>query len=108
MVSQYPHFLFYVNAVEAIRDSYGNYTQPTNETFFYSMCREETNGKGRQIQVGGEQLVFSSLIQLPANSVTLKEGTKVLIYADVNKVTMRIEGIVLKFDKGQLHNRIWI
>lgn len=107
-MKQYPHFLFMVSATETGRDSKGNYIEPTKSTIFLSECREETNGKGRQITRGGEFIIFSSLIQLPLNSETIKEGIKVFVSNDSTGIDKRIEGIVLQFDKGQLHNRLWI
>lgn len=107
-MKQYPHFLFMVSAVGTGRDSKGNYVEPTKSTIFLSECREETNGKGRQITRGGQFVIFSSLIQLPISCTPIKEGTKVFISNDSTGIDIRIEGIVLQFDKGQLHNRLWI
>lgn len=107
-MKQYPHFLFMVSATETGRDSKGNYVEPTKFTVFLSECREETNGRGRQIARGGQFVIFSSLIQLPISCVPIKEGTKVFISNDSTGTDIRIKGTVLKFDKGQLHNRLWI
>lgn len=107
-MKQYPHFLFMVSATETERDSKGNYIEPTKSTIFLSECREETNGKGRQITKGGQFIIFSSLIQLPISCTPIKEGTKVFVSNDSTGIDKRIEGIVLQFDKGQLHNRLWI
>jgi hypothetical protein len=107
-MEQYPHFLFMVSAVGTGRDSKGNFVEPTKSTIFLSECREETNGKGRQITRGGQFIIFSSLIQLPISCTPIKEGTKVFVSNDSIGVDIRIEGIVLQFDKGQLHNRLWI
>ncbi|MDD2299592.1 MAG: hypothetical protein PHU69_08100 [Fermentimonas sp.] len=107
-MKQYPHFLFMVSATETGRDSKGNYVEPTKSTIFLSECREETNGRGRQIVRGGQFVIFSSLIQLPISCAPIKEGTKVFISNDSTGTDIRIEGTVLKFDKGQLHNRLWI
>lgn len=97
-----------VSAVGTGRDSKGNYIEPTKSTIFLSECREEINGKGRQITRGGQFIIFSSLIQLPISCTPIKEGTKVFVSNDSTGIDIRIEGIVLQFDKGQLHNRLWI
>ena len=107
-MKQYPHFLFMVSATETGRDSKGNFVEPTKSTIFLSECREETNGRGRQITRGGQFVIFSSLIQLTISCAPIKEGTKVFISNDSTGTDIRIEGTVLKFDKGQLHNRLWI
>jgi hypothetical protein len=109
MVTQYPHYMYVVETVETQRDAKGNYIPTTETERFVSKCREETNGKGRQIERGGEFIVFSSLIQLPLNCETIKEGSVVQIYGMNDDIPiLRIKGKVLKFDKGQLHNRLWI
>ena len=107
-MKQYPHYLFMVSATETGRDSKGNYIEPTKSTVFLSECREETNGKGRQITKGGQFIIFSSLIQLPISCTPIKEGTKVFVSNDSIGIDKWIEGIGLKFNKGQLHNRLWI
>lgn len=107
-MKQYPHFLFMMNATDTQRDSKGDYIEPSKSTILLSECREETNGKGRQISRGGQFIIFSSLVQLPVNCTKIKEGTKVFVSNDSTGLDKRIEGIVLQFDKGQLHNRLWI
>ncbi len=107
-MKQYPHYLFMVSASEAQMNKKGTYIEPSKSTIFLSECREETNGKGRQIVRGGQFIIFSSLIQLPISCVPIKEGTKVFISNDSTGNDIRIKGTVLKFDKGQLHNRLWL
>lgn len=109
MVTQYPHYMYVVETTETQRNAKGNYIPTTETERFVSKCREETNGKGRQITRGGEYIVFSSLIQLPATCEVIKEGSVVQIYGMNDDIPiLRIKGKVLKFDKGQLHNRLWI
>jgi len=108
-MKQYPHYLYIVETAETQRDAKGNYIPSIETERFVSNCREETNGKGRLIERGGEFIVFSSLIQLPSSCETIKEGSMVQVYDINNDIPiLRIKGKVLKFDKGQLHNRLWI
>lgn len=108
-IIQYPHYLFSIETTEAHRDENGNWIEEQTNHVFKGKCREETNGKGSQIQLaGGTFHVFSSLIQLPKGTDKIKEGSKVLITDDPSAEEVRIEGEILKFDKGQLHSRLWL
>jgi hypothetical protein len=110
MVVQYPHYLFAVKAGESTQDENGDWTDPTEESIeFISMCREETNGKGSQIQVaGGIFHVFASLIQLPKGAQSVDVGTAVFVSNNEDGSDVRIRATNLKFDSGQLHSRVWI
>ena len=111
MVRQYPHYLFAVKCeIEAYKDGGGNWVQPDDATpEMVSMCREETNGKGTQIQVaGGTFHVFASLVQLPKGVPVVADGTTVFVSNDPDGMDVRIKGTALKFDNGQLHSRLWL
>ena len=108
-VVQYPHYLFALETTDDHRDEDGNWIPGTTEMVFIGKCREETNGKGSQIQLaGGTFHVYSSLIQLPKGTRKIAEGTKIAVTDDQNGEDVRIEGDVLKFDPGQLHSRLWL
>lgn len=111
MVTQYNHYLF-VQTVggESVQDENGNWVTPEPGWSFHSMCREETNGKGAQIQtVDGKAIVYSSLIQLPQGTARITENTPVIVSETNNaQGVIRIKGPALKFDNGQLHCRIWV
>jgi len=111
MITQYPHYLFAVkNGGEAYQDGDGNWVQPDDATpVLISACREETNGKGTQIQVaGGTFYVFASLVQLPKGAPVVEVGTTVFVSDNADGSGVRIKAPVLKFDNGQLHSRIWL
>jgi len=110
MIKQYPHYLFAIVAGgESVQDDEGNWIDSETTTEFISACREETNGRGAEIQVaGGTFHQFTSLIQLPKDSPKIEVGTNIFVADDENGSDVRIQGVVLKFDKGQLHNRLWV
>lgn len=109
MIEQYPHYLFLSIAEPSTQDDEGNWLKQEGTTIFYGMCREETNGKGMQIRsADGTYHTFSSVIQLPKDSATLEVGTTVYISNNSDGSDLRIQGSVFKFDKGQLHNRLWL
>lgn len=109
MVNQYPHYLFALIGGESIQDENGNWTESESTSIFISTCREETDGRGTQIQVaGGTFHVFSSLIQLPKDAQRVEVGTTVFVSDESDGSTQRIKGTVLKYDNGQLHSRLWV
>lgn len=109
MVKQYPHFLFAVKSGESTQDENGNWVTTETENVFVGMCREETNGRGSEIQVGGGLYHrFESLIQLPKGSQAVEVGTTIFVSNKKDGADSRIKGEVLKFDSGQLHSRLWV
>jgi len=110
MVSQYPHFLFVKVATSSTQDGEGNWTNPSVGWLFHSVCREQPNGKGFTVNgTDGKAFIFASTIHLPLTALRIKEGVEVLI-SESNDATgyCRIKGQVLKFEVGQLHNRLWV
>lgn len=126
---QYPHFLYRKNPGTITRDADGNYTDGNSEVWeFVSRCREETNGKGTQINTSdGRVIVYSSLVQLPqSDAVFVPEGTFVFVAreqlstAELQSLTddglkalaltrkIATRGECLKFDQGRLHSRLWL
>lgn len=108
-IRQYPHFLFVYSSGEAHQNEDGAWEDTFSVLDFHSVCREETAGSGQEVQVaGGVFMRYSSLILLPKGSGKVAEGATVVIANDSNGNDVRIKGQVLKFDKGQLHSRIWV
>jgi hypothetical protein len=94
---------------DSVQDEYGNWSvsEPTNQ--FVSACLEETNGAGSEIQIaGGTYHVFASLVQLPKGTKTVEAGTSVFVSDNADGSGVRVKGTVLKFDKAQLHSRLWV
>lgn len=108
-IKQYPHYLFSLQTTETQRDEDGNWIPGTTEFVLVGRCREETTGKGSQIQTaGGVFTLYSSLVQLPKGTKRIPEGVEVIVSDDTGRESIRIQGEVLKFDKGQLHSRLWV
>ena len=122
---QYPQYLYAFKPGEATRNENGSYVAGTGAWELQSACREETNGKGKKIQLtNSETYVFASLIQIPAGAARIPEGTKIAvttfevepeylndeswIEASRRVGLVRITGEVAKYDVGRLHNRCWI
>ena len=109
-VKQYKHFLFIETSSDAVQDEFGNWVGNGGiSRKFISMCREESNGGGTEIQVaGGEYQISSSVIQCPVTCPFVPKGTKVIVANDVDCKDVRIEGVCLNCDPAQLHTRIWV
>lgn len=123
---QYPQRLYTKTIQEATQLPNGSWQPETEVWALTAYCREETNGKGTQINTAdGRAIAFSSLIQAPKGTPRVDEGTEVIISTDaqldVTKLlnadfvtTAKQQGIIvaqgtcLKCDSGRLHTRIWI
>lgn len=110
VTKQYPHYLFAVVAGdESVQDETGNWSESGTTNMFVSMCREETDGRGSEIQVaGGKFRRFTSLVQLPKGAPEVEDGTSVFVSNNEDGTDIRISGEALKFDAGQLHSRLWV
>lgn len=123
--NQYPHFLYTRESEgEAVQDANGSWQTSGAAWKLHASCREETNGKGTQIQAAnGRFITFASLIQLPAGTervglgqevavadreLTSSEQTDEALRSAEAEGIVRIIGECLKFDKGRLHCRLWV
>ena len=123
--NQYPHFLYTRNSEgEAVQDANGSWQTTGAAWKLHASCREETNGKGTQIQAAnGRFITFASLIQLPAGTervglgqevavadrqLTPSEQTDEALRSAEAEGVVRIIGECLKFDNGRLHCRLWV
>ncbi len=122
---QYPHFLYVRQSEsEAVQDANGSWQTTGAAWKLWASCREETNGKGTQIQAAnGRFITFASLIQLPAGTNRVTEGVEVAaadreltpgeltdeaLQGAKTEGVVRIIGECLKFDNGRLHCRLWV
>ena len=109
-VKQYPHYLYVVIGGEATQNDDGDWVsagEPENR--FISVCREETNGRGNELQVGGGLFYkYSSLVYLPKDCANVEAGTMVFVSEIDDGAGVRIKGKVLKFVKEQLHCMLWV
>lgn len=109
MVKQYPHYLFALITGESTQGEDGRWSDEDQQAIFLSMCREETDGRGSEVQTAdGTYRKYSSIIQIPKGDLTIDEGTSVFVSDHEDGSGARIKGVALKFDKGQLHSRLWV
>ena len=123
---QYPQYLYALSTSEATQNpTNGSWETGTSKWELKGICREETNGKGHMIHTtGGDSIVFSSLIQIPAGTERINEGTEIVVtreeieplnlldsdFIEQAKIAGLIiaKGKCLKYDFGRLHCRLWI
>lgn len=110
VVEQYPHYLFAVESGESVKDETGSWSDVTEQKLtFLSRCREEADGRGTEINVGGGKFhKVTSLIQLPKGAPIVELGAPVLVANSPDGGNVRIQGVCLKFDPAQLHSRLWV
>lgn len=110
MITQYPHFLFVKSVTESVKDENGNWSDASEQWVLHSMCREQSNGKGRMINgADGKAILFASVVHMPLETVKIIEGTEIKVgNSEDPEAIGRITGQVLKFDVGQLHCRLWV
>lgn len=109
MIRQYPHYLHSVSTTPSTQDENGYWLDGQQSVTFLSVCREETDGRGSEVQIAdGTYRKFSSIVQIPKGDLRIQEGTTVIVSEDSDGNIVRIKGTVLKYDKGQLHNRLWL
>ncbi len=77
---QYPHYLYAYKTAESTQGPNGSWIETPAIWELKAACREETNGKGSEIQTAdGTRLVFASLIQIPKGTERINEGTEVIV-----------------------------
>lgn len=107
MVAQYPYYLFVMTVSGPSFDPNGNAVKPTTSWVEWGKCRDEANSKGQSINlVDGKAFVFDSLIQAPKNISGLAPDTKIQVRDKDGFV--RISNTVKRFQKDQMHCRIWV
>lgn len=108
-MKQYPHSLYVKQVSESTQDRYGNWSPATESWVFHSVCREQPSGRENVINgQDGKAIVFSSVIHMPTSANKIKTNTEVLVTENDDQGAVRIQGQALKFDVGQLHNRLWV
>lgn len=110
MGHQYPHFLFKLVPGTSTKGEDGDWTASPESWVLHSECREETNGKGSQINTAdGKAIIFSSTIYVPAGVSGIPEGVEVLVNeANDRQGLTRVQGRVLKCDVRRLNGRLWV
>lgn len=109
-MKQYPHFLFRKIVLPSTQDEEGNWSGESESWVFHSVCREQPNGKGSVINgPDGKSIIFAAVVHIPVKTARIVENTEILVSeSNTYQGVTRIKGLVLKYDSGQLHNRLWL
>ena len=91
---------------EAETDDFGFEKQQAGVWKMHSACYEQVGGSGGSLRLeNGEQFVYSSMIFLPANTPSVKAGTKIQVRTDCGHI--RFEGECARFSTDVRHCRLW-
>ena len=94
-IEQYPHYLHEEDAMGVMS--------------YVCRCREETYGfdpaATTQTVLFGKH---SSLIQIPYGERKIAVDVMIVVTNDEAGTDERVRGNVIKYDEGQMHNRLWI
>lgn len=108
-MKQYPHALYSDVLSESTQDGDGNWSEQTLVPTLLSVCREETDGRGSEVQsADGNYHQYASIIYLPLSAPDIAEGTVIYVRNSSTATADRIKGPAVKFDRGQLHCRLWV
>lgn len=108
MLKQYPHYLFLETTIgDGVQDANGNWVTGDVIWQFVSICREEPDGRGTEVEVGGTLHKVTATIHMP-KGISVPIGAKVVITNDEVGTDVRRTGVVLNCDPSQLHTRIWL
>ncbi|CAG5072873.1 hypothetical protein DYBT9623_04413 [Dyadobacter sp. CECT 9623] len=106
VVRQYPYTLQVLQLTGGGFDGDGNPIPSIEEYVEYANCRDEANSGGNQINlVDGSAHVFDSLIQLPKGPLPIDVGSRIRV---MEENVVRVKGTVKRFQKDQLHSRLWV
>lgn len=106
MVRQYPYILQVLQLTGGGLDGDGNPIPSVEAYVDHAKCRDEANAGGRQINlVDGSAHVFESLVQLPKGTLPVEVGTSIRV---MEGNVVRVKGTVKRFQKDQLHSRLWV
>ncbi|WP_426291977.1 hypothetical protein ACN9ML_18260 [Dyadobacter endophyticus] len=87
-------------------DAEGNPIPSVEQYVDHAKCRDEANSGGNQINlVDGSAHVFESLIQLPKGTAPVEVGKSVRV---MEGNVVRVKSSVKRFQKDQLHARLWV
>lgn len=107
MVAQYPYYLYVLSASPVTFDANGNAVKGSTTWVEWGKCRDEANSKGQAVNlVDGKAHVFDSLIQAPRNIAGLAPGIKIEVRDKDGLI--RVSNTVKRFQKDQMHCRIWV
>lgn len=102
----YPYDLFVLEQSAVEFDNSG-FAQPRDEEFsFVCKCRDYASNQANINHIGAkENINHSSMIMLPLNAPTLSVNTIVEVR---NGKEVRLKARIVRFERNQLHCRIWL
>ncbi|GAB3973829.1 hypothetical protein GCM10028806_28510 [Spirosoma terrae] len=106
MIKQYPYQLWVLAVAESDVDNQGNFLESESQFVLTASCRDEANTGGQTVQLADSSTIkYDTLIQLPKSCPVIEAGASIKV---LDGSTLRVEGIVKRFSRDQLHCRLWV
>lgn len=106
-MKRYPHILYRQRVEESTVDAQGNYVNSESPTWvMLGTCREQPNSAGKSISGDGDSYVFRSLVYLPGVPLDVASGDRIQVRHEGGSI--RTEGDVIRYERGQINARIWL
>lgn len=106
MVAKYPYKLYKFTTTGATQDENGDWIEGSSEWVLVGKCRDEQNNNGSKVSLSDQEAyLFDSVIFMPKSVESVEVGTKIKV---VNGDTVRFESICKRFQKDQMHARLWV
>lgn len=107
MVKQYPYTLKVLQESESFfNQEKAEWEKGNSHWADWGGCRDEINGSGGKIKTeDSENYTFSAVVYAPRTINEINKGARIQVW---NGEELRLEGVVVRFGKEQLHTRIWL
>lgn len=106
----YPYRLYILKTEKAVFDDMGFIGSHESKDFqFHSQCRDYPNKTGADTIIDTETkkiVRYSAMIMLPLDCKAINPNTQIEIRDKENRV--RLSANVIRFERNQLHCRIWV
>lgn len=106
----YPYRLYILKTEKVVFDDMGFVSESKSESFeFHSKCRDYPNKTGADtiIDVETKKLLrYSAMIMLPLDCEAISPNTQIEVRDKEGR--LRLSAYVIRFERNQLHCRIWV
>lgn len=103
----YPYDLYVASSTDLGFDDNGFAKEDEVGFHFHSKCRDYPSGAGTIVNTETKEIVnHSSVIMLPLTCEEVKANTLIQVKDKSNKT--RLSARVIRFERNQLHCRIWV
>lgn len=107
MMKIYPYKLYIVETSDAVFDERGMLLPSNEKLVFKSYCRNYSAGNSNITNSETKEVAnVSSMIMLPLSCPNIDINSLIIVKGSDNEE--RLKGNVVRFERNQLHCRIWV